>query len=128
MNRSTRNRLVVLGSMVLLGGMLLLPRLAGAADDPVAVHAEVRVQRAPVVEPQQLVLPAPLDALEGRAGDGLRGARGQRTGGARVQRADARQALALRGTLEDLAGAFDLGELGHGRKLAPASATGHGSG
>lgn len=32
--RSTRNRLVVLFSAVMLGGMLLLPQLVGAADDP----------------------------------------------------------------------------------------------
>jgi cytochrome c oxidase subunit II len=34
MKRSTRNRLVALLSMAFLGGMLLLPRLVGAADDP----------------------------------------------------------------------------------------------
>ena len=35
--------------------------LIAPADDPVAVHPEVRVQRGAVVEMQQLVLPSSLD-------------------------------------------------------------------
>jgi hypothetical protein len=88
-------------------------RLRGSSDDPIAVHPEVDMYNASVLEMQQLMFPPALDGANARAGECSKGATGKATLERRVQDIDALERLAFDRGTQETNGSFHFGELGH---------------
>ena len=88
-------------------------RRGGVGERPIAVHAEVRVQHPTIVEMQQLVLAATLDARDPCAGERaqLRGREPALQRG--MQQSHAHDRAPPRACAQELQGGFDLGQFGH---------------
>ena len=91
------------------GPRMFRERLIDAPDLPVSCHPEMDVNRAPIIESEQLMLSPAVDAGNRGAADSSKSLRRQSAAQRWMQQGDSRQAFADHGTTKDPRGLFDFG-------------------
>ena len=88
-------------------------RSGGFRERPIAIHAKVGVQHATIVEMQQLMLAATLDACDPRAGERAQLRRREPALQRGMQQPHAFDRASSRARAEEFQGGFHLGQFGH---------------
>ena len=87
--------------------------IGGLHERPIAIHAEVSVQHAPIVEMQQLMFAATFDAYDSRTGERVQLRWSEPALQRRMQQSHAYDRASGGARAEEFQGGFHLGQLGH---------------